>query len=74
MVVGVKHTHVVRHEIENESNIRLRQCGAQLLEGLFAAEFGVEGVVVNHVIAVNDVIAHAANGGPGDFRSGQCEQ
>ncbi len=44
--------HMVRHEIENEPDIRAIERSREPPKRLLAAEFGVERIVVDHVIAV----------------------
>ena len=51
-IVGVVNPHVVGHEIEDEPDVRPRERRAQTLEGVFAAELGIERIVIDDVIAV----------------------
>ena len=51
-IVGVVNAHVIGHEIENEAHIGRCESIAQALKCLVAAEFGIERIVLDHVISV----------------------
>src|SRR5262249_51499441 len=51
-IVGIVNAHVVRHEIENEPNVRRIERSGQAPKRILAAELRVERIVVDHVISV----------------------
>src|SRR5258708_37668410 len=51
-IVGIVNAHVVGHEIEDEPDIRRSERSGQVPKCILAAEFRVERIEVDHVIAM----------------------
>src|SRR5205085_10795149 len=71
-VVGMMHAHVIWHEIEDQTHVRAGERRGQPLERGFAAEFGVERVVIDHVVAVAAAGARLEEGRGVEVTDAQC--
>ena len=66
------HAHVVGHEIEDEPDVGLRQRLAQSQERFFAAEFRIERVVVDDVVAMRAAGAGLEKGRSIEMADAEC--
>jgi hypothetical protein len=56
------HAHVVRDEIEDQSEVAGLERSAEFLKTFFAAEFGIESGVIDDVVAMRAAAARACEG------------
>lgn len=83
-VVGAQHAHVIGHHVHQQAHAVRVQRGHQLLELLARTDFGVERVVVDHVVAMAAAgtctqegravqVAHAERGQVGHHGTCRCK-